>query len=104
MDVKTEKAKTGRGRCHQGGLGKGMEPGLDWWGALQCFLGPLFSILSALPAEVSPLLFTSPSCIPVGVGGHLPETRQGREPGKGLAVPGIKGINRKHWKEMPLAG
>ena len=26
-----------------GGFGKGMEPGLDWWGALRCFLGPLFS-------------------------------------------------------------
>lgn len=87
-----------------GGFGKGVEPGLDWWGALQCFLGPLFSILSALPAEVSPLLFLFLSRLsPCGGGGNIPETWQGREPGNGLAVPGVKGINRKHWKESALA-
>ena len=49
-----------------------MEPALDWWGALQCFLGPLFSILSALPAEVSPLLFLYLSQMsPCGGGGNL---------------------------------
>ena len=68
-----------------GGFGKGMEPGLDWWGALRCFLGPLFSILSALPTEVSPLLFLYLSWLsPCGGGGNLPETWLGREPGKVL--------------------
>lgn len=66
-----------------GGFGKEMEPGLDWWGALQCFLGPLFSILSALPAEVSPLLFL-PAVSLWGLGGIFQRPRREESQGKVL--------------------
>lgn len=88
-----------------GGFGKGMEPGLDWWGALQCFLGPLFIILSALPAEVSPLLFLYLSQVyPCGGRGASSRDLAGKRARERSCGPWHQGINRKHWKEIPLAG
>ena len=88
-----EKAKTGRGGCYPGGLWEGNGARVGLVGGPAVLPGSSLQHSVCPPCRGEPPSL-SPSCIAVGVGGHLPETQEGREPGKGLAVPGIKGVNK----------
>lgn len=81
-----------------GALGREWSQG--WAKPLQGFLGcppsPVPSSRLCLPSLKSqtPISFFTPSQLsPCGGGGQLPWAWEGREAGKGLAVPGVKGIN-----------